>query len=82
MLNAVKGVIFLQSYVGAFWMVSWVNDFTTFTPWWMKIGAAALVCIMFLVPIVWMIVDDEESKRSSRRDKRLDFLEREFGNYD
>jgi len=81
MFNAVKAAIFLQSYVGAFWLVFWIGDFTIFTPWWLKIGATALACIMFLVPIAWMIVDDEERKRSSRRDKRLDLLEREAGGY-
>jgi len=68
--------------VGAFCVVFWIGDFTIFTPWWLKLVATTLACAMILAPVAWMILEDAEHKKSTRKDKRLDFLERELGSYD
>lgn len=82
MLSAIKAIIFLQSYLGALWVVFWIGSFTTFTPFWLKLGATSLACIFLLAPIAWVFLDDERRKDSSRRDRRLEFLEREVSGYD
>lgn len=78
MLNAVKIIVMIQSYVAVYYVTTWVASFGIFTPWWLKLIATAFLAILILAPVAWMFLEDEEHKKAIRRQKRMDYLEREL----
>nr|WP_288102208.1 hypothetical protein [Halomonas sp.] len=76
MLNAIKFIVVAQLYTAAFFLIAWQNDNLQFAPWWIKAPVVAVVCIFFVAPVAWMILENEEYKENNRRLERLRYLEK------
>ncbi len=76
MLNAAKLILLAQSYIGAFFVMSWWRDDLQFAPWWLKTPVFIVVCVFLVAPVVWMILENEEYKENNRRLERLRYLEK------
>jgi hypothetical protein len=76
MLTAVKFILLAQSYIGAFFLMSWWHDDLQFAPWWFKTSVFLVVCVFLIAPALWMHLDDEQHKENSRRLERLQYLEK------
>lgn len=76
MINAMKFILLVQSYIGAFFLMAWQEDSLQFAPWWIKTPVVLLLCIFLVAPVIWLYLDSEQHKESSRRLERLQHLEK------
>lgn len=76
MLNAAKFTLLVQSYIGAFFVMSWWHDDLQFAPWWLKTPVFIVLCVFLVAPVAWMVLENEKYKANSRRLERLQYLEK------
>ena len=76
LINAIKFIVFAQSYIGAFFVLLWWHNDLQFAPWWLNTSVFIVACAFLVAPLIWMYFDNEEYKENNRRLERLRYLEK------